>query len=408
MRPALQRLLGSPSALKILRNAIDSSDFTHTCWSCNTIQSNTTKREYSAQNEAVRIPKIETKRRASIVAKRVAPSRQEDSANATSSRLEKTSREKRKRRSTKSDRSAAGNSNLSDVQERNVKARKSAHQRGVATPKSKPALRPAMIKLGKDLETLLDARRGQETSPRNDRLTIKRSRKPDSQVAPEIKRPFILDASWRNAVVSEPQVSLGLLEKLCREEKAVFFDTGSFHIQVSEGDTVPCDSSCDLAQFEHQTSTTILERLYNEEKANGNGPLSRNRFVRALLINNDSYLQPRSKKKPKKHNEPETDLRVSRDQEQSSHDAGLSLKGRCKVSKERLQALQKKYRACREGPHASEEKAQNLKDNHWVKGRQRHRKVSPIKLQTLATANETLGDNSISVSYTHLTLPTKA
>ena len=397
MRPALQRLLGSPSALKILRNAIDSPEFPQSCWSCSTNRKNITRRQYSSQNEGVRIRKVEPEWRDVVPSKRFAPIiRLNCSANATGSGLEKTSRKKRRRRSSKSDRSAAGNSKLSDVQERNVKARKSAHQRGVATPEPKPALRPAMIKLGKDLEKLLDARLRQETSPQKDRLTINRSCKPDFQEAPEIKRSFILDASWRDAVDSEPHVSLVLLEKLCREENAVFFDTGSFHTQVLEDDTIPCDSSCDLVEFEHQTSTTVLERLYNEEKANGNGPLSRNRFVWAVLDNNDSYLQPRSKRKPKKHKESQTDLRVSRDQEQSLHDAGSSLKGRCKVSKERLQALQKKYRALREGPHASEEKAQDLEDKHWVKGRQIHREVSPIKLQTLARANETLGGNPIS------------
>lgn len=47
MRPALQRLLGSPSALSVLRNAIESSNLCQSCWAYEKVQPGTTKRPQS-------------------------------------------------------------------------------------------------------------------------------------------------------------------------------------------------------------------------------------------------------------------------------------------------------------------------------------------------------------------------
>lgn len=315
--------------------------------------------------------------------------------NAAGPRLGKTSQKKGRRRPTASIRGAAGTSKLSDVQERSNKARKSADQRKVVKPQTKPASKFASRNLGKAPGNLTEARPSQETSPRKARLVNKRSGKPDSPKAPGIKRSVILNQLWRDFVDSEPQLSLALLEKLHREEKAVFFDAGSFHTQTLDDGTISCESWCNLAEFEHQSSVTTLERLYNEGKANDNGPLDRNRFVQALSVNNNSCLQPPSKKKPKRQNNPTTDLRVSRDQEQSLHDARSSIKGRCEVSKKRLQAFLKgKYRALREGRHVLVKKVQDPEDKNGGKGRQiHHEEVSPIKLPALVTAKQTWEGN---------------
>ena len=47
MRPALQRLLGSPSALSVLRNAIESSNLCQSCWAYDTAPQRITKRPQS-------------------------------------------------------------------------------------------------------------------------------------------------------------------------------------------------------------------------------------------------------------------------------------------------------------------------------------------------------------------------
>ena len=406
MRPALQRLLGSPSALRILRNAIDSSEFSQSCWSCNTNQSKNTIREYSSRNEGPSIQKTEQMWKANIVSKRFAPYRQEGSTNAAGSRLGRTDRENGRKRPTKSIRGAAGESKLSEVQERNGKARKSADQREVITPEPKPASKPASISLERTPGDLTDAHPTQETSPRKASLVNKRSRKPDSPKAPGIKRSFTVDELWRDPVDSEPQLSLALLEQLCLEKNAVFFDLGGFHTEVLEDNTISCDSWCNFVDFEHQSSHILLESLYYEEKANGH--LDRNRFVRAFLINNDNYPQLPSKKQPKKLNDLQTSLKSGRDHEQSVYEeiklpkASLgSWETRCAVSEGNAQsverkyrAIERKYRAMRERNRAPEEKLQGPEDKYRSKGRQRHREeLSRIELQALTTAKKPLNGN---------------
>lgn len=372
MRPALQRLLGSPSTLTILRHAIDSPQRCPACWSCGTVQSKTARREYSSGSKeasAQRIEKLST----AVSFRKVVTVGLQGSNNATRQRLEKTvSVRRRNEPRTSNERYGEGSRLSSDVQEQQEQAGTRETRKNNAISKT-----PSGRKLeSTSLSNAADAVHDGNSSKRNPYRRVLRARKPSRspQSKPSTQEiqasPF--DDSSRNIIDSEPQLPSDLVESLYVEEQARDPDRRTFHRKWVKHLVTTHESWRNFLDLESQQSPVLLEMLYLEELQSGN--LDRKHSAREVLLHNDHFLP--SLRKHKACNDPRGNRQSLGRQESSVPGELASLKENYRVledryrwMKEHIQVLEEKDRESKERDKAFEEREQASKERYGASKR---------------------------------------
>ena len=366
MRPALQRLLGSPSAQTILRNAIDRPRHCPSCWSCGTVRSNTTGRGYSSGSEEAPAQGLK-KKSTGVAFRKIITDGYDVSTHVTRRRLGKTINGNRKKGPiTSNERDRDESRPLSDVQAQQDQVGTPGNPKNNILSKTVSTGELKLTSVSNESEAVRDGNSKKRNSQRRALQARKPSRPSHPKPSPRGIQSFPSDASWRNTIANEPQLSSDFIERLCIEEQAGYLDRRRFDGQWLKQFIIDDDAWRNFVVSDPQQSPSLFEMLYLEEKEIGN--LVGNHSARDFLVDNDYFL-PSLREPAKAYNDPQDNAQSPRRQDTSVVREISSLKGnyrsfegKYRVMKERLYASKKWDRASKERYEVSEERNRASKE----------------------------------------------